>query len=150
MHKSIITTCIGLPRRFRRYHAAVYSITQSLADFMTEHARGILQNTTTHYLLRLPGEDQLIQELFHLTDSAMEKYRKLSSRKGEYSEMLTWIREQQGPKGDVVIVEPTPLEYWAFTTQAQEMALRQEIAQRKGNLLAAIEELAKSYPRGLR
>ena len=80
----------------------------------------------------------------------MEKYRKFSSRKGEYSEMLTWIREQQGPKGDVVIVQPTPLEYWAFTTQAKEMALRQETVERKGDLLAAIEELARLYPKGLR
>lgn len=140
---------VELYRRFRRYHAAVYSVTQSLADFMTEQARGILQNTTTHYLLRLPGEDKLIQELFHLTDSAMNKYRKLSSRKGQYSEMLTWIREQQGPKGDIVIVQPTPLEYWAFTTQAKEMALRKETAAEKG-LLEAIKELARLYPKGLR
>ena len=97
---------VELYRRFRRYNAAAYAVTQSLEDFQTEAARGILQNTTYHYLLRLPTEDDLVQKLLNLSDRAMDTFRTLSSKKGSYSEALTWIRQEDGLEGGVIVLRP--------------------------------------------
>lgn len=139
-----------LYRRFRRYNAAAYAVTQSLEDFRGEAARGILQNTTYHYLLRLPTEDDLIQKLLNLPDRAMDAFRSLSSEKGAYSEALAWIRQEDGLKGGVLVLRPTPVEYWAYTTNAEDMALRERvIEQHGGELVPALRQLAQAYPRGL-
>ena len=142
---------IELYRRFRRYNAAAYAVSQSLQDFTGEEAKGLLQNTTYHYLLRLPGEDQLIQELLELTDRGMQVFRSLTSRSGSYSEVLTWIRREDRLEGDVMVIRPTPVEYWAYTTNAYDMAKRREVLEEKnGDLVATIEYLAQKHPQGVR
>lgn len=140
---------VELYRRFRRYNAAVYAITQSLKDFQAEEARGILQNTTYHYLLRLPGEDDIVQALFHLPDRAMETFRSLSSMRGSFSEAMMWIRQEDGLEGGVIVLRPSPLEYWAYTTSAEEIVVRESYVKKHGELLSALQELAKEYPHGL-
>ena len=141
---------VELYRRFRRYNAAAYAVTQSLQDFQTEEARGILQNTTYHYLLKLPTEDDLIQKLLNVSDRAMETFRTLSSKKGSYSEAMTWIRQEEGLEGGVVVLRPSPFEYWAYTTNAQDMALREAVIKKQGDeLLPALRELAREFPQGV-
>ena len=141
---------VELYRRFRRYNAAAYAVTQSLQDFQTEEARGILQNTTYHYLLRLPTEDDLVQKLLNLSDRAMNTFRTLSSKKGSYSEAMTWIRQEDGLEGGVVVLRPSPFEYWAYTTNAQDMALREAVIKKHGDeLLPALRELAREFPQGV-
>jgi len=139
---------VELYRRFRRYNAAVYSVTQSLEDFKSEQAQGILQNTTYHYLLRLPGEDESIQEILGLTPAAMTSFKDLSSVKGKYNEVLAWIRREDSVVGGIVKIEPTPFEYWAFTTNANDMALRDNYIEKHTSLLAAIRQLAIDFPNG--
>ena len=140
---------IELYRRFRRYNAAAYAVTQSLQDFVGENAKGLLQNTTYHYLLRLPGEDALVQELLEMSDRGIEVFRSLTSRSGSFSEVLTWIRREDRLEGDVMIVRPTPVEYWAYTTNAYDMAKRKEVLdEHGGNLVAALDELAAKVSAG--
>ena len=109
-----------------------------------------MQNTTYHYLLRLPSEDDLIQALLHLPDRAMETFRSLSSKRGSYSEAMTWIRQEDGLEGGVIVLRPSPLEYWAYTTNAEDMVVREAFVKKHGELLPALRELAKEYPQGLR
>jgi conjugal transfer ATP-binding protein TraC len=138
---------VELYRRFRRYNAAVWSISQSIEDFRRPQAQGILQNTTYHYLLRVPGEDDTIQELLRLPPAAMESFRNLRRVDGLYSEVLAWVRRETGAEGDVLWVRPSPLDFWAFTTSARDMAKRdQAIKRADGNLLEALTALA--YPNG--
>ncbi len=141
---------VELYRRFRRYNAAAYAVTQSLEDFQSEAARGILQNTTYHYLLRLATEDDLIQRLLNLPDRAMAAFRSLSSKKGSYSEALAWIRQEDGLTGGVIVLRPSPVEYWAYTTNAEDMALRETILETHGGeLIPALTKLARDYPYGV-
>lgn len=141
---------VELYRRFRRYNAAVYAVTQSLQDFTSPEARGILQNTTYHFLLRLPGEDELVRELFLLPDRALATFRGLSSKKGSYSEVMTWIRREDRVEGDVMVIRPTPTEYWAYTTNANDMVAREKaLLEHGGHLLPAIKDLAARYPNGV-
>jgi conjugal transfer ATP-binding protein TraC len=142
---------VELFRRFRRYNAAAYAVTQSLQDFTGQEAKGILQNTTYHYLLRLPGEDHLVQELLEMTDRGMEMFRSLTGKSGLFSEVLTWIRREDRIEGDVMIVRPTPFEYWAYSTNAYDIAMRQKTIQEfDGDLLSALTHLAQTYPQGVR
>ncbi|WP_102128481.1 ATP-binding protein [Deinococcus planocerae] len=134
---------VELYRRFRRYNAAVWSVSQSMADFQRPEAHGILQNTTYHYLLRTPGEEEAVRDLLHLPQAAMEAFLDLKRVDGVYSEVLAWVRTETGSLGDVIWVRPTPLDLWTFTTSAQAMARRDEaIARAGGDLRAALTALA--------
>lgn len=140
---------VELYRRFRRYNAAAYSVTQSLQDFLTPEARGIIQNTNYHYFLRLPGEDEIIQDLFHLPENAMQVFRGLTGQRGLYSEFLSFIRKEDGIEGDVLLLRPLPYEYWLFTTHPADMALRNEaLSKHNHDLTRAIDWLAQHHPRG--
>jgi conjugal transfer ATP-binding protein TraC len=142
---------VELFRRFRRYNAAAYAVTQSLQDFTAPEAKGILQNTTYHYLLRLPGEDHLVQELLQMTDRGMEIFRSLTGKSGSFSEVLTWIRREDRLEGDVMIVRPTPFEYWAYSTNAYDIAMRDKtLKEFDGDLLSTLQHLAATYPQGVR
>lgn len=140
---------VELYRRFRRYNAAAYSVTQSLQDFLTPEARGILQNTNYHFLLRLPGEDSVVKEVFNLSDNALNAHRGLASKRGSFSEFLCWVRREDGIEGDVLVLRPIPYEYWLFTTHPSDMLLRSEALAKHGfDLGRALEWLVTHYPRG--
>jgi conjugal transfer ATP-binding protein TraC len=134
---------VELYRRFRRYNAAAWSISQSLMDFQRPQANGILQNTNFYYLLRLPGEDEVVRDLLKLSDNAMEAFRSLKRVNGLYSEVLAWVRRESSTEGDVIWVRPSPMDYWAFTTSARDMVLRDETLKKHNNdLLKTLLELA--------
>jgi conjugal transfer ATP-binding protein TraC len=141
---------VELYRRFRRYNAAVYAVTQTLKDFTAPQATGILQNTTFHYLFPLPGEDALIQELLNLPDEAIAEFQRLVTSE-RYREVLVWLRRDGRLEGDVLRISPRPLEYWAFSTHGDDVALREDTtSQLDGQLLAAIQMLAARHPYGVR
>jgi conjugal transfer ATP-binding protein TraC len=134
---------VELYRRFRRYGAAAWSISQSLQDFMTEESRGLLQNTTYYYLLRVPGEDDIVGDLLHLPPSATNAFRNLRRVNGLYSEVLVWMRKEAGIEGDVLWIRPSSFDYWAFTTSAVDMVKRDNVLkQTGGDLLRALEILS--------
>lgn len=134
---------VELYRRFRRYNAAAWSISQSMLDFQKPQAQGLLQNTNFYYLLRIPGEDEVVQQLLNLSPNALEAFRSLKRISGVYSEVLAWVRREANVEGDVIWVRPSALDYWAFTTTALDMARRQEALDRNGgNLEQALRELA--------
>ncbi|MGL4610855.1 MAG: hypothetical protein ACRCYY_14460, partial [Trueperaceae bacterium] len=75
----------------------------------------------------------------------------LTGKSGSFSEVLTWIRREDRLEGDVMIVRPTPFEYWAYSTNAYDIAMRQKTIQEfDGDLLAALQHLAETYPQGVR
>lgn len=138
-----------LYRRFRHYGAAVYTITQSLDDFLGEGAKGILENTTYHFLLQLPKELDLAIRLFGLGERAREVLARLSVRKGAYSEVLAWVRYDDKPTGDVLVVRPTPEEYWLFTSYDRDILVRaRALRDHAGDVMAAVQHLAEVWPGG--
>ena len=144
---------VELYRRFRRYGAAVYTVTQSLADFTTETARGILENTMFCWLLQMPGQLESARDLFRLPGRAVEALAGLTSRRGAWSEALAFLRMEDRHVGDVVRIVPTPQEYWAFTTYDVDLRRRAEAERRHGgDFLAAVLELsgARSGEGGVR
>lgn len=132
---------VELYRRARRYNTAVYAVSQSLQDFA--EVRGILQNTSSFFLGRLPGEDKEVAEILGLPDSAQEAFRSLSGRRGRYAEFMAWIRREDRLEGDVIRVEASREEYWLFTTNPLEVERRSQAVREYGSLLKAVEALAK-------
>jgi hypothetical protein len=81
----------------------------------------------------------------------MQLYRTLGGHIGDYREALLMIRKESGVKeGGVVVVRPTPKTYWAYTTHNREVAVKEKIiAKHDGDIEAALDELAREYPKGL-
>ncbi len=133
-----------LYRRFRHLGGGIWSITQSLQDFQGESAGRIVQNTTWFFLLRVQGEDEYVQSLFHLPDRAMAVFRSLGGVKGKFSELMVWSVRDDQKEGDVLQLWPTPYDYWLFTSAQEEAAKRRKLVEAYGgDVLKAVRDLAE-------
>ncbi|MDR6218516.1 TraC family protein [Deinococcus soli (ex Cha et al. 2016)] len=135
------TIIVDLFRRARRYKMSACAVSQSLQDFM--NIPGILQSTSYYFVGKLPGETGLVRDLLKLDGKAIEQFESLANQKGEYSEFLAWIRKEDGIEGDIIRLEPSPLEYWTFTTNRDDEFRREEvIKQHGGDLIRALKSLS--------
>ncbi|WP_036218101.1 TraC family protein [Calidithermus chliarophilus] len=134
-----------LYRRFRFLGGGIWSITQSLADFAGEGPRALLQNTSFHFLLRLSrseAELAVMREVLGMPDRAIAVHGGLTGVRGVYSEALAWIRTGEGREGEVIVVRPSPADYWLFTSTREEVARRREAVERYGDVMRAVRALA--------
>lgn len=133
---------VELYRRARRYNTAIYSVSQSLADFT--QIRGIVQNTTYFFLGKIPAtEYPLIKEVLGAPPTVQEAMASLRMVRGEYSEFLTYVNLGTQAQGEIIRVEPSKLEYWIYTTNPSDMARRNQLAQERGiSILEAARILA--------
>jgi conjugal transfer ATP-binding protein TraC len=134
-----------LYRRFRFLGGGIWSITQSLADFAGEGPRALLANTSFHFLLRLPrteAELGVMREVLGMPDRAIAVHARLTGVKGVYSEALAWIRTGEGKEGEVIVVRPSPVDYWLFTSTKEEVARRREMVRKYGEVMRAVRALA--------
>ncbi len=135
---------VELYRRFRRYGAAVYTVTQAIRDFRSETARGILENSSWFFIGQIPQEIHVAAEVFRLPDRTLEILASLGGRKGEFSEFLAFIRRQDRYEGDVLVVRPTPEEYWMFTTYDRDVLRRKKALEEEGgDIVRAVMRLAR-------
>ena len=135
-----------LSRLSRSFGGGIYFVTQTMEDLLSEGAKSILQNTTYHFLLPTPGQEDLVAGVLKLPDNAKRRFEGLVPKE----QVLAWVRTENGAVGDVLRnVQPAVL-YWAFTSQPQEVAERRRTkAIYNGNLYAALLDLARRYPLGL-
>lgn len=134
----------NLYRRSRTFGAAVYAVTQSLEDFTTGYAQGILENTYFHYLFPAPKQEHLVQKLFGIPERVIERvYNKLDYVKGVYSEVLVVLRSGTGLVGGVIRNRVTPLEYWAYTSDERDKQRRKRALEKYGDLREALLALAR-------
>ncbi|MGC8877065.1 helicase HerA domain-containing protein [Thermus sp.] len=132
-----------LYRRFRHLGGGIWSITQSLQDFSGDSAGRIVQNTTWVFLFRVQGEEAYVKEVFGLPDRAMAVWQSLGGVKGLYGEVMVWCVRDDRKEGDVLQLWPTPYDYWLFTSAQEEAAKRKALAERYGDVLRAVVELAE-------
>jgi len=122
---------VELYRRARRYNTAIYSVSQSIMDFA--EVRGIVQNTTYFFLGILPAEEHdAVQRLLGVPDSVKEGLKSLTMVKGKYSEFVAYVLLEGQPEGEIIRVEPSPLEYWLYTTNPSDMARRRQVMEERG------------------
>ena len=129
-------------RRFRRYGAGIWSVSQSYEEFRA--LSGITNNAELFFGLRVPqSERDLWQREMQLPERTRRLLEQVHQVKGRYSEAMCIFRREWGFEGNIIAVHPTRADYWAFTTSDDDMALREaKVTEKGGAYLPAIAELA--------
>jgi hypothetical protein len=138
-----------LARRARHLGLNLIVMSQHLSDFDTDHGVALLQNSSQQLLLaQEPKEIPFIQHTLRLSDQEATELARLKTVKGRHAQML-WLNGTRGHGKIALRVGPT--EYWAYTSEPTEVAIRDtQIAQHGGNVWAAIAALAKQGTRAHR
>lgn len=138
-----------LYRRLRTTGSGVLSISQDLADFRdSEHAVAILSNAQTYYLTRA-ADPEYVAQLLHLNARQTRHLATLGLAKGTYGELV--IVRRLGDRQETVVgaYVPTPLDRWIAESDATSRLLRERYVAEYGDVLNAIEALARDLPRGM-
>ena len=138
-----------LARRARHLGLALIVMSQQLSDFNTDYGKALVRNSAQQLLLaQNPQEIPFIAETVELSEREAAELGRLKTVKGRHAQML-WLNGSRGHGKVTLRVGPT--EYWAFTSDPTEVAMRDEqIAQHDGNVWAAINALARRGTRAHR
>jgi hypothetical protein len=139
----------NLARRARHLGLVLIVMSQQLSDFDTDYGVALLGNCSQQLLLsQNPKEIPFIAETLQLSEREAAELARLKTVKGRHAQML-WLNGTRG-RGKVAL-RIGPTEYWAFTSDPTEVAMREaEIKQHDGNVWAAIATLAKRGTRAHR
>ena len=138
-----------LARRARHLGLALIVMSQQLSDFNTDYGKALVRNSAQQLLLaQNPQEIPFIAETVELSERESNELGRLKTVKGRHAQML-WLNGARG-HGKVTL-RVGPSEYWAFTSDPTEVAIRDEtIAKHDGNVWAAINTLARRGTRAHR
>ena len=139
----------NLARRARHLGLVLIVMSQQLSDFDTDYGVALLGNCSQQLLLsENPKEIPFIAETLQLSEREASELARLKTVKGRHAQML-WLNGTRG-RGKVAL-RVGPTEYWAFTSDPTEVAMREaEIAKHDGNVWGAIATLAKRGTRAHR
>jgi adenylylsulfate kinase-like enzyme len=138
-----------LARRARHLGLALIVMSQQLSDFNTDYGKALVRNSAQQLMLaQNPQEIPFIAETVELSEREAAELGRLKTIKGRHAQML-WLNGARGHGKVTLRVGPT--EYWAFTSDPTEVAMRdQQIAEHDGNVWAAINALARRGTRAHR
>jgi TraG P-loop domain len=138
-----------LARRARHLGLALIVMSQQLSDFNTEYGKALVRNSAQQLLLaQNPQEIPFIAETVELSEREAAELGRLKTVKGRQAQML-WLNGSRGHGKVTLRVGPT--EYWAFTSDPTEVAIRDAmIAEHNGDVWAAISALARRGTRAHR
>ncbi|HTX12172.1 MAG TPA: DUF87 domain-containing protein [Solirubrobacteraceae bacterium] len=138
-----------LARRARHLGLALIVMSQQLSDFDTDYGKALVRNSAQQLLLaQNPQEIPFIAETVELSQREAAELGRLKTIKGRHAQML-WLNGSRGHGKVALRVGPT--EYWAFTSDPAEVAIRDEqIARHDGDVWAAISALARQGTRAHR
>ncbi|MBI4060989.1 MAG: ATP-binding protein [Elusimicrobia bacterium] len=106
----------NLYRTARKFNGAVFSISQSPTDFLeTRAAKAIIANSYVKIILKLAKGHELLPQ-FDLNANEIEAVRQLQSKPGVFSDVFLKF----GGHSLIARIEPSPLDYWVCTTNAQD------------------------------
>jgi adenylylsulfate kinase-like enzyme len=138
-----------LARRARHLGLALIVMSQQLSDFNTDYGKALVRNSAQQLLLaQNPQEIPFIAETVELSEREANELGRLKTVKGRHAQML-WLNGARG-HGKVTL-RVGPSEYWAFTSDPTEVAIRDAmIAEHDGDVWAAINALARRGTRAHR
>lgn len=139
----------NLARRARHLGLVLIVMSQQLSDFDTEHGVALLSNSSQQLLLaQNPKEIPFATETLQLSEREAAELGRLKTVKGRQAQML-WLNGSRGHGKVALRLGPT--EYWAYTSDPTEQAMRDATTRRHdGNAWQAIAELAKHGTRAHR
>jgi hypothetical protein len=136
-------------RTFRKYYASAIAISQNIDDFAKSRVSGaILPNTSIKWVLMQKGSDkERLKEVLQLNENEIALISSLTQERGVYSQAFLMAEEQHA----LVLIEPTPLEYWMATTDPRDLAAvdAQLLECPELSSHQALLKLAEKYPRGI-
>ncbi len=116
----------NLYRTARKFNAAIYSISQSPADFLnTKAANSIISNTYLKFVLRIKSGFDLLPQ-FGLNPQEIEKIKGLRLEKGKYSEIFLKFNEHSR----IIKIQPSPVDYWICTTDPEDAQKELEVKEK--------------------
>jgi len=132
----------NLYRTARKNNGLILSISQSPVDFLsTKAANAIITNSYIKYVLRLTkGHDLLPQ--FGFTQGEIEAIKGLTSVPRKFSDLFLKFNEHS----TVIRVEPSPLDYWICTTDAEDAMKEEKV--RQDNAGASHAQILEILARG--
>jgi hypothetical protein len=122
-------------RQGRKLHTVFHFVTQSIGDMMkNEHAKSVVEQCTTAFVFQQkPRSVPTLMETFNLEQDEAESCTSFRDR--GFCRLVT-------SKTHVPLrVEPTPLEYWAFTTDPKDLQRLEESGVRNVQELTRAESL---------
>ena len=129
-------------RRLRREGAGIWSISQSLADFAD--LQGIIGNAEKFISFGVnQTERNLWTRVLQLPERTLDFFADLKQIKGNFSEAMCLFRRDGRWEGGIIAIHPTKADYWAFTTNDDDMALRDEKASELGGTFSAVQHLSE-------
>ena len=113
----------NLARRARHLGLVLIVMCQQLSDFDTDYGVALLGNCSQQLLLaQNPKEIPFIAETLQLSEREAAELARLKTVKGRHAQML-WLNGSRG-RGKVAL-RVGPTEYWAFTSDPTEVAMRE-------------------------
>jgi len=119
-----------LYRRLRRYGGAALSVSQSLSDFATGFARGIVENANYLFLLNAPNQAGALKDLLKLPEDVINAYGSILPKK----EVFFLMRAMGKYQGEFLRYEASGYELAAFGTQATEQVERKDLEESLGGI----------------
>jgi conjugal transfer ATP-binding protein TraC len=113
----------NLYRTARKFNGAIFSISQSPKDFLdTKAANAIIANSYVKYVLKLAKGHELLSQ-FDLNANEIEAVRLLQSKPRVFSDLFVKF----GTRSLVARIEPSPLDYWLCTTDANDHVTEERV-----------------------
>lgn len=143
--KEAAAMVVDLYRRARSYGAAVWTLTQTIAEYRGAYVGGMIETTNLFIFVNSKGQGKDISEILSLPDVVGRSAETLQRQKGVFNELLYIMYEEGGRiEGDIFRLYPTSWDYWLFTSAHEEVARREALRKQfGGDLYKAIEFLAQ-------
>lgn len=143
--KEAAAMVVDLYRRARSYGAAVWTLTQTIAEYRGAYVEGMIQTTNFFIFVNSKGQGKDISEILNLPEAVGRSAETLQRQKGVFNELLYIMYEEGGRiEGDIFRLYPTPWDYWLFTSSHEEVARREALRKQfGGDLYKAIQRLAQ-------
>jgi hypothetical protein len=145
-----------LYRTARKRNAAVWGISQAIADFTgtldkpNKFGEAILTTTAIKMIGRQKGNLNILRDFVHLNETTINYVKNLPmTEKGKKSEFLGVIGEKAESTFSFEVIT-TPLEYWLMTTYPRDKDLRKYWLRTHSDagLQEAYAMLTAKYPQG--
>ncbi len=135
-------------RRFRKYDAALFVITQKINDFFVNPSVEAIYDNSAHKLvLNIKPEDiqrAIAENKFSANEFEKELLLSLNTVPGKFSEL--YINASTFKTVAKLIVDK--YSYWTLTTRAEDRSIKQAVFERVGDMHKTLQLLAGVYPIG--
>ena len=134
-------------RALARFKCCAMFMTQQVSDFDSPAAQAVKNNSGNYVLLQQnPEQIGIIADVFDLTEQEVRLLSKVHVRPA-WGEAFLW---QPDNAGGIIRLVPDPFLRWLASQKPREKGARERLkAEKNGDLMGAVSQLAREYPLGM-